>query len=65
MYLHNSCTKKQFAKIAGVSNKSLQRWTAKHKKQLSMFGQKTYDKILLPKSVVFLSHFYEVTDNQT
>lgn len=64
MYLHNSCSKKQFAKTAGISNKTLQRWLIKHQLKLKQYGQKTYDKILLPKSVVFLSHYYEVTDNK-
>lgn len=59
--LHNACTKKYFAKCAGISKNTLLKWLKQHKDKLKTFNQNPNDKYLNPQTVQFLAQYYIVT----
>lgn len=59
-YIYRAIGKAQFAEDAGVSPSTLRKWIRKEWGTIEQFGQKRFDKVLLPATVAFLSSKYVV-----
>ncbi|WP_288318537.1 hypothetical protein [Xylanibacter caecicola] len=57
-YPMRSYTKKELAQLAGVSDRTFNRWMARHRRELEAMGVGLHTHILPPRAVRYICEIY-------